>query len=100
MTVVVRSATRRRTVARAMSEPSPRTRTVCTEPIASLILWSSGEIEAAVEVRVHCVVRVEPVADLAPLVQPGIHGGQQFGPQPRVLGQVDAAAGSGDLFIE
>ena len=45
-------------------------------------------------------VGVDLVADLPPLVEPGVHRRQQLGPHPAVLGQVDPAAGLDDAVVE
>ena len=81
---------------RSRSEP-PSTRMDCTAPRASftrlpIVGSTSGHSRRA---RSDCSrwSGSSSVADLPPPGQLGVHGGQQLGPQPGVLGQVDPAAG-------
>src|SRR4051812_17574972 len=98
-TVVARRATRSRTVASAISEPPPRTRTDWTEPSESFT-GGSQQPDAAGEIGLEDVRRVDACPHLPQPVQLRVHRRHELGAHPRVLGEVDAPAGVGDEAVE
>ena len=96
-TVRARSATSRRSVARAMSEPPPSTRTDWTAPRASRIRGARGGAGGRTGARAIGSTRSRSSAEA---VEVGVHELEQLGAQAGVLGEVDAPTGFDDELVE
>src|SRR5437588_387525 len=78
---------------------SPRT------PKASIAMSTSPSASGSqggpsAQVRAQDATGVEPLPQRPPVIEPRVHDGQELGPEPGVLGEVDPPAGGGDGLVD